>query len=227
MRRGGVAIVGPLVLLALVGLALWSMQREADASEEAVDGGAKVPVLAPLRSPERESATPTGEPPPDTESVTTEVEQGRDDQLDEDDLMLAGEHIEHDGPADPEGAVLEPRDEDQAAEFEEHKQVAVEFLQAYARPGGDVSEEHWWQGVRDRLTEQAQADYVGVDPQLVPFTEVTGQARLVPVDAPAHLLRLVQVPTDAGDYLVSLQTDEDGIKIIRITPVAQEGDQSP
>lgn len=225
MRRGIFVFLGPVVLVLLVGFALWSMQREGDTQDEAVTSGEPAPVLTPLHPLEGESPTATEEPrPTDQDPVLVEVDETTESGgSPEDGQVLVGEDVEHDGSADPQDAPLPPRDEDQAAEFEEYEQVAVAFLEAYARPEPSVSEEQWWAGVQVLLAEPAQADYAGVDPQEVPFTAVTGEPQMVPVEAPAHVLRLVRVPTDAGDYLVSLQTDEDGITVTRITPEGEGG----
>lgn len=221
MRRSALVFLGPLTLVLLVGFALWSMQREGDITEETATHGEPAPALTPLvPSGGEDTATVTQEPEP-TPEVEATVEEVADEASSTDEPVLVGEDVEHDGPADPQDAPLPPRDEDQAAEFEAYEQAAVAFLEAYARPESGVSDEQWWAAVQGLLAEPAQADYAGVNPQEVPFTAVTGDPQMVPVEAPAHVLRLVQVPTDAGDYLVSLQTDADGITVTRITPAGQ------
>jgi len=99
-----------------------------------------------------------------------------------------------------------------------YEDVAVQFLRAFARPPAGVESQAWWADVEPLLTDQAAHDYAGVDPRNVPFTKVTGPAVLIASDAPAQLLTIAQVPTDAGDYLVEMTTGPEGVHVARATP---------
>jgi hypothetical protein len=120
---------------------------------------------------------------------------------------------------DPSTPELEPANGPSTAPSRpRYEDVAVQFLRAFARPQDDVDDRVWWAGVKPLLTEQAAHDYAGVDPRNVPFTDVTGPAVLVESEAPAHLLTIAQVPTDAGTYLVEMTTGPEGVRVARATP---------
>ena len=82
--------------------------------------------------------------------------------------------------------------------------TATQFVEAYARPAPGVSENAWWKKVSAFLTDQARQDYEGVDPATVPYSRVTGPARVLPPEGDEELVWMVQVPTDAGRYTVHL-----------------------
>jgi hypothetical protein len=103
-----------------------------------------------------------------------------------------------------------------------YEDVAVRFLEAFARPDARVTAGEWWARVEPMLTEQGAVDYAGTDPRNVPFTRVTGPARLVPSAAPAELLTVALVPTDGGTFRVEMSTGPDGV---RVALAAQEGGQ--
>lgn len=90
-------------------------------------------------------------------------------------------------------------------------------MAAFARPERGTSQERWWAQVERRLADVAQDAYAGTDPQSVPFTEVTGEAVIVPTDAPSGLLVMARVPTDDGPYLVEMVTAPEGIRVSRAT----------
>lgn len=127
-------------------------------------------------------------------------------------------------PVEVEGEVVDPssaavpRDTAQRAQFARYEQAAVDFLTVFSRPGTDLSPEQWWASVRPLLDEAAVVAYEGTDPANVPFTAVTGPAVILPTEAPAHLLTIARVPTDAGYYHVEMTTGPAGIRISRITP---------
>jgi hypothetical protein len=98
---------------------------------------------------------------------------------------------------------------------------AVGFMHAFARPPAGVNASAWWARVVSYLSPAAAADYAGTDPANVPFTAVTGPATVVPVEAPTELVIVVRVPTDAGDYLVDIQTTPTGLWVTRATPASR------
>lgn len=73
-------------------------------------------------------------------------------------------------------------------------------MAAFARP--TLGHDTWWAELEPQLSAQAQRDYAYVDPANVPATAVTGAASIVE-ESSAYLAR-VQVPTDAGLYVVVL-----------------------
>lgn len=99
-----------------------------------------------------------------------------------------------------------------------YEDVAVRFLEAFARPDTRVTAEEWWARVEPMLTEQGAADYAGTDPRNVPFTRVTGPAQLVPSGAPDELLTVALVPTDAGTFRVEMSTGPDGVHVALAAP---------
>lgn len=108
--------------------------------------------------------------------------------------------------------------------------AAAGFLAAYARPapfGQDVpasGQDIWWAGVAGLFTADARPDYAGTDPSTVPFTQVTGQGQLLPADPQGESQDgtvTVQVPTDAGAYLVILAPDPtrpSGFAVVMVLP---------
>jgi hypothetical protein len=96
-------------------------------------------------------------------------------------------------------------------------------MAAYARPPQPVPDTAWWARVRPLLSPRVQDDYQGVDPALVPFTQVTGPPAVLPTDAPADLLTQVLVPTDAGRYLVELERAETGWLVTAVLPATGTG----
>ncbi len=84
---------------------------------------------------------------------------------------------------------------------------ATDFTTAYARPSRP-SQHAWWAGVTPHLSPQAVLDYNGVLATRVPYTRVTGPARLQPFGDGSQRVLLVAVPTDAGMVRVHLVPDE-------------------
>lgn len=85
--------------------------------------------------------------------------------------------------------------------------IAERFATAYAAPTSGVTSAHWWPAVAALLSEQAAADYAGVDPTRVPWTRRTGPGRLVRLGDGSTPVVAVQVPTDAGAITVHLVPD--------------------
>lgn len=83
--------------------------------------------------------------------------------------------------------------------------VAVAAMRAFARP--DLDEDIWWRDFRAFLTTQAVLDYSYTDPAEVPASTLTGPPRVI--SSPGDTLARVQVPTDAGLYLVILTRSQE------------------
>lgn len=220
------ALIGVFLILAVVFTAWFAATQVNDAPDShTADQDRAVPVLRPLHEAleeesERSSSGPTsaivdiapvtGEvepaaPSAPTQSPDTDLPVGRSGG------EVTGEPIETDAPATA-------RDETQSRDFDRYIVAAEAFIEAYARPSEGTSSEQWWSEVEPLLTPSAREDYSWVDPAVVPFTQITAESVVVPTDAPDRVLRVVRVFTDAGPYLVSMQTDETGIKVIRISP---------
>lgn len=133
------------------------------------------------------------------------------------------EPLEPEGaPVDPTAAAI-PRDKAQAARFATYAKAAVAFLADFSRPAPSVPEQQWWTKVRTHLSAAAVDAYTGTDPQMVPFTKVTGPAVILPTTEPSDLLMLARVPTDSGYYRVEMETDADGIHVSRAIPETSGG----
>lgn len=94
--------------------------------------------------------------------------------------------------------------------------AAAKAMTAFARP--DLDYDTWWKGIEPLLIQQAAEDYAYVDPANIPARQVTGAARLV--DETSAYVAGVEVPTDAGVYLVVLSR-ADGASpwlVVRFTP---------
>ena|GEM_PF-2216517 len=214
--RAGVTVVRrvlkPLALAVVVLALLWFMKDRGDQParhEEQATAVASAAVGAPVREPSTStsapssvaSSTPSGTPSPAvSELPASTVDEGE----------VEGEVV------DPTAAAV-PRDAAQGERFARYERAAVDFLTIFARPAAGVSTEAWWAGVRPLLSEVAVAAYEGTDPGSVPFTAVTGAAVIVPTDAPADLLMVARVETDAGFYRVEMTTGPDGIRTSRVT----------
>ncbi len=77
-------------------------------------------------------------------------------------------------------------------------------LTAFARP--DLDHDTWWSELTPLLTQQAQYDYAQVAPANIRVNQVVGPGVLVG-DESAYVAR-VEVPTNAGTYLVILTRDD-------------------
>jgi hypothetical protein len=97
--------------------------------------------------------------------------------------------------------------------------VAEKLITAYARPGTD--KQTWIDGLYPYLTQQGGTAYATVDPAKIPVSQVTGAGSLV--DGATEYALLVKVPTNVGDYVVSLtrKAPTDAWLADRITPPAR------
>jgi hypothetical protein len=107
------------------------------------------------------------------------------------------------------------------ASREEATDAATAAMTAFARPRLDA--QVWWAQLSPLLTPAAAAAYAATDPRNVPARSVTGSAELV--DDSSAYLALVEVPTDAGDYVVLLAREgqDDPWLVERLLPPAQAG----
>ena len=78
--------------------------------------------------------------------------------------------------------------------------AAERAVTAFARP--DLSYDEWIAGLYPYLTQTGAAAYEDTDPANVPVRQVTGPGTILPASTEVALI--VQVPTDAGPYNVSL-----------------------
>lgn len=78
--------------------------------------------------------------------------------------------------------------------------TAEKAVAAFARP--DLSYDEWINGLYPYLTQAGAAAYEDTDPARVPVRHVTGPGTILPASTEVALI--VQVPTDAGPYNVSL-----------------------
>lgn len=97
-------------------------------------------------------------------------------------------------------------------------QAAAGFMIAYARPRPGVTRDQWWAGVSQWLTPQAQQEYQYVDPATVPWTKLTETPALIAPAEEGSLVRLVEVTTDAGVFVVVV--DIRTTKVQRFIPPA-------
>jgi len=78
--------------------------------------------------------------------------------------------------------------------------AATAALTAFARPS--LPEGQWWNELLPLLSQKGAVAYEGTLPANIPVTAVTGAA--VVLDASTDVATLVEVPTDAGAYIVTL-----------------------
>lgn len=83
--------------------------------------------------------------------------------------------------------------------------AAEHAMRTFGRP--DLSSSDWWAALSPLLTFQAQQDYQYVDPANIPAHSVVGGSAIV--DESSTYAVTVTVPTDAGEYTVTL-TRHDG-----------------
>lgn len=195
-------LIAPAILAALAALALFHMQGRHQEPARPVP-----PTTAPASSAPRASDSPVAPAPaasavPGADSPSTSISAGS---------------------SRPGTATARPHPDRGAARSKAARAVAAAFMRAFARPAPGVSQASWWAAVAPFLSAQAARDYSGTDPAEVPFTRLTGRPVELPTDAPTDLLRAVKVPTDAGDYLVELQTSEAGLQVTRVVPRSAGG----
>lgn len=201
MRR----LMAPLLLAVLVATGLWQLHPRDESVHRALPARPPASSATPEESPGVTAAT--GAPSPTASTAHSDAPVPPAPQRD-----LEGEGT----PLTPSAPALAHTPAEQDL-FDRYTAAAAAALRAFARPQQGVTPRAWWAAVKPYLSEQATADYAGTDPRQVPFTKVTGAGVILPTDAPAHLLRVALVPTDAGDYLVEMSTDPTGIRITRIT----------
>lgn len=78
--------------------------------------------------------------------------------------------------------------------------AAAAAVTAFARPS--LPEEQWWNELLPLLSQKGAVAYEGTLPSNISVTAVTGAG--VVLDASTDVATLVQVPTDAGAYIVTL-----------------------
>lgn len=78
--------------------------------------------------------------------------------------------------------------------------AATAAVTAFARPS--LPEEQWWNELLPLLSQKGAVAYEGTLPANIPVTAVTGAS--VVLDASTDVATLVEVPTDAGAYIVTL-----------------------
>ena len=98
------------------------------------------------------------------------------------------------------GATADPVPEAGTDSQEAAIATAEKAVTAFARP--DLSYDEWINGLYPYLTQTGAAAYEDTDPALVPVRQVTGAGTILPASTEVALI--VQVPTDAGPYNVSL-----------------------
>lgn len=197
-------ILGPILLAVLALSSLLYMQHQ------------KNPAASEATAPAVSTTAPPAAPPPQTRPPATTSSTSTPDSSPLPPIAPR--------PADGEGtsiaptAAATPAGTAQATQWTAAAELAVTFLKAYARPAPTTPASSWWAGVKPLMTSQAAADYEGTDPVNVPFTTVTGPPVVVPLEAPDTLATAVQVPTDAGPYLVEIRTTPDGLRVARAAP---------
>jgi len=102
-------------------------------------------------------------------------------------------------PADT-GATVAPVPEAESDSQAAAIAAATAALTAYAQP--DLPYQEWINGLYPYLTQTGAAAYEDTDPARIPVRKVTGQGIILPASTEVALI--VQLPTDAGDYNVSL-----------------------
>jgi hypothetical protein len=78
--------------------------------------------------------------------------------------------------------------------------AAENAVAAFGRP--DLPYQEWINGLYPLMTQTGAAAYEGTDPQNVPVRQVTGAGMIL--EGSTEVALIVQVPTDAGTYNVSL-----------------------
>jgi hypothetical protein len=94
--------------------------------------------------------------------------------------------------------------------------VAEKLMIAFAQPTIDATT--WINGLYPYLTQGAGVAYAGTDPAKVPVSQVTGTGSVV--EGSTEYALLVKVPTNIGDYVVSLtrKSPADPWLADRVTP---------
>lgn len=93
-------------------------------------------------------------------------------------------------------------------------QAATDTIQAFAKPAKPTSQAAWWAAFSEHLTDEAKHDFEGTDPEVVPITRIAGTPTLLDTDGSYR--HLVEVPTDAGDFLVEVQVMDEDVHTARL-----------
>ena len=83
--------------------------------------------------------------------------------------------------------------------------AATKALQTFAQPL--LSADMWWAQMLPLLSQQGGVAYEGTDPAQIPAHQVTGAGIVLPGSTEVSLI--VQLPTDAGRYNVTLTRPDD------------------
>lgn len=78
--------------------------------------------------------------------------------------------------------------------------TAEDATAAFARP--DLSADAWYDGMLPYLSQRGATAYYGTDPADIRVTAVTGSGTVL--EGSTEVLLIVVIPTDAGDYNVTL-----------------------
>lgn len=103
-------------------------------------------------------------------------------------------------PESDRGATVAPVPEAEQSSQDAALKAAEAALTAYARP--DLSYTDWITGLYPHLSQAGAAAYEDTDPSRIPVTRITGNGKVLP--APTEVALVVEIPTDAGAYNVSL-----------------------
>ena len=181
MRR----ILGPVVLAALVLIALWFLQHDAH------------PTAAPI--PDRDLAASAPAPMPSTPTTSEEEAESPAAAPESPPARLTSAQGDVDEPVPAPD--LSAGD---AAVIEAARGVA----QSYARPAEGVSQQQWWARLKPLLSAQARSDYLGVRGRDGGYSRITADpsGEPAPEGEDSHLSATALVPTDGGTYQVQLVT---------------------
>lgn len=96
--------------------------------------------------------------------------------------------------------------------------AATAALRTFAQPQLDY--DTWWEQMLPLLSQQGAVAYEGTDPSQIPVHQVTGAGTVL--EGSTEVSLIVQLPTDAGLYNVSLTRPNDGAPWLadRIRPAA-------
>ena len=82
--------------------------------------------------------------------------------------------------------------------------AATSALDAFLSP---LPADQWFAQLRPHLSEMAAVDYSYSDPRGVPGTRIVGDAKPIPTES--DRATRVQIPTDAGDYVLTMSRISD------------------
>jgi len=103
-------------------------------------------------------------------------------------------------PPSDTGATVAPVPEAESDSQAAAIDAATAALTAYAQP--ELPYQQWINGLYPYLTQTGAAAYEDTDPARIPVRKVTGPGIILPASTEVALI--VQLPTDAGNYNVSL-----------------------